>query len=84
MNGIDLLGVPDIAELPYEHLATILDDPMVKSKLTAIHKEAEERRKAEELEAEKIRNGTKTPAEVAELRYTQRERGACARERERE
>jgi len=84
MNGIDLLDVPDIAELPYEHLATILDDPTVKSKLTAIHKAAEERRKAEELEAEKIRNGTKTPAEVAELRYTQRERGACARERKRE
>ena len=50
MNGIDLLDVPDIAELPYEHLATILDDPMVKAKLSAMQKEVEEKRKAAELD----------------------------------
>ena len=74
MNGIDLLDVPDIAELPYEHLATILDDPMVKAKLSAMQKEVEEKRKAAELDEEKIRNGTKTPAEVAELRLVKKQK----------
>jgi predicted RNase H-like nuclease (RuvC/YqgF family) len=45
----------------------------VKAKLNAINKEEEERRKAEELEAEKIANGKKTPAEVAELRRVKKQ-----------
>ena len=74
MHGIDLLDVPDIAELPYEELVTILDDPMVKSKLDAIHKREEEQRAADELEEEKKRNGTNTPAEVTELKRVKKQK----------
>jgi hypothetical protein len=74
MNGIDLQDVPDIADLPYEDLATILGDSTVKSKLDAMEQAAAARRAAEELEAEKIRNGTKTPAEIAELRRVQKQK----------
>ena len=74
MNGIDLIDVPDIADLPYEDLATILDDSTIKSKLSEIERAAGARRAAEELEALKIRNGTKTPAEVAELRRVQKQK----------
>ena len=73
MNGIDLMDVDDIADLPYEDLLSILNESTVRNKLISIQDDAAAAEEARR-ESERALMAPKTPQEVAELRRVQKQK----------